>query len=103
MRTTGTNPAGGTARMRISIDDRQTFAWPRAFQSLRVDQGTLWLTQNGEDILLEPGALLDANDVGRDALFSALRGCAVIDVVVDRRDESLLARDTLRALDFNRP
>jgi hypothetical protein len=89
--------------MRISIDERQTFAWPRAFRSLRVDQGTLWLTQDGEDILLEPGAALDANDVGRDALFSALRGCAVIDVVVDRRDESLLAADTLRALDFNRP
>jgi hypothetical protein len=89
--------------MRLSIDDRQTFAWPRAFRSLRVDQGTLWLTQDGEDILLGPDALLDANDVRRDALFSALRGCAVIDVVVDRRDESLLARDTLRALDFNRP
>lgn len=99
MKTTG----NGTAHMRISIDERQTFTWPPALRSLRVDEGTLWLTQDGEDILLEPGAQVEAGDVRRHALFSALRGCAIVDVVVDQWDASLLAVRALRALDFNRP
>jgi hypothetical protein len=94
---------GQTERLRIGIEDRQTFHWPLAFRSLRVEKGTLWLTQGGEDILLGSGAQLEAADVGRDALFSALRGCAIIEVTVDRADTARLAAGTLRALDFNQP
>jgi hypothetical protein len=70
--------------MRFSIDQSQVFRLSN-IEQLRVEKGTVWMTQHGQDIVLRAGDVLSSEGFTRDAVLSVVgRDCAILEVVFPR-------------------
>jgi hypothetical protein len=76
--------------MRFSIDQSQVFRLA-TIEQLRVEKGTVWMTQHGQDILLRAGDVLTRAELSADAVLSVVgRDCAMLEVVFPREDNESL-------------
>jgi hypothetical protein len=72
--------------MRFSINQSQVFRLAN-IEQLRVEKGTVWMTQHGQDIVLRVGDVLSSHDFTSDAVLSVIgRDCAILEVVFPRTE-----------------
>ena len=93
-----------TETLRLRIEPGQTFYLPENVTCLRVEDGALWLTENGEDMVIEPGTFIVPRRSRARTLITAIgqRGAA-IKLTMARPDQARRAHTTLLALRSNRP
>jgi hypothetical protein len=93
-----------TETLRLRIEPGQTFYLPENVTCLRVEDGALWLTENGDDVVIEPGMFIVPQRDHSQTLVSAVgRKGAAIKLTIARPDEARRARQTLLNLSSNRP
>lgn len=81
--------------LRLGINQGDVYRLP-GLHKLSVEQGAIWLTQDGQDIVLHAGELLTEQDLTEGALMSVVGNTsAVIELIVPQEGASTLP---LRAL-----
>jgi hypothetical protein len=81
--------------LRLGINQGDVYRLPE-LSKLRVEQGTIWLTQAGQDIVLYAGDMLTDQHLAEGALMSVVGSTsAVIELIVPKDSASSLP---LRAL-----
>src|SRR5213076_1346750 len=83
--------------MRFSLERGGVFRLPQV-NRLCVEQGSVWLTQNGQDIVLNTGDVITSELLSPDALLSVAGAtCAVLEVLLPEPEAAMAVLGNLFA------
>src|SRR5687768_3572339 len=87
-----------TVTLRLGINQGDVYRLPH-LTKLHVEQGVVWLTQHGQDIVLYAGDALTDQHLSEGALVSVVGdACAIIELIVPQEDNATLPLHALAGL-----